>query len=118
MPDPLDMQGPDPHGPPGPRSAPRARTSLIAGLIGVCLAFIPLLNLVAFIPGIIAIVTGGKALAAVREDHTLRGKGLAIAGLILGILVVLYMITLLIVLFFVIGWENFLDDLRELGLMY
>lgn len=96
------------------RSAPGAKVSLFTGLGGVCLAFIPLANVVAFVPGIVAVVFGVRALRACSQEPLLKGRGLAVAGVVLGGLVVVYTLVLLYLLFFVIGWGEFLEELRRL----
>jgi hypothetical protein len=56
-----------------------AVTALIMGILSV----IPYLNLITFI---LAIIFGSLGIKAVnREPHRLQGKGMAIAGLVLGI---------------------------------
>lgn len=57
-----------------------ATAGMVLGIIGAVLAFIPLINNLAFVLGVLAIIFGGIALAKKAN------KGKAIAGLVLGIL--------------------------------
>ena len=54
-----------------------AVTSFVLGLVGI---FLPLV-----IPGVLAVIFGAVALNAIAKDAQLKGKGLAIAGLVIGI---------------------------------
>ncbi|WP_226533043.1 DUF4190 domain-containing protein [Microbacterium paraoxydans] len=65
-------------------TSPLAVTSLVCGLAGIVLfwAVIPLLASVA------AVITGHMALGQIRRDPGIGGRGMAIAGLILGYIVV------------------------------
>lgn len=56
-----------------------AITALILGIVGVVLAFVPIINNIAFFMGIIAIVFAIIALVKKKQ------KGMSIAGLVLGI---------------------------------
>lgn len=59
-----------------------ATASLVLGIIGVCLSFIPIINNVAFVLGILGIIFSFSPLIKNKS----RGK--AVAGLILGVLAV------------------------------
>lgn len=59
-----------------------ATASLVLGIIGVCLSFIPIVNNVAFVLGVLGIIFSFSPLIKNKS----RGK--AIAGLILGVLAV------------------------------
>lgn len=62
-------------------------TGMVLGIIAVSIAWIPFLNVVALIVGIIAIVFGAIAMyQTIAKGHL--GKGMAIAGLVLGIVAV------------------------------
>lgn len=68
-----------------------AIASLILGILGILegstLFWVPFLNFVPFLWHVLAIVFGALALKAIKEKpEELTGKGLAIAGLVLGIL--------------------------------
>lgn len=56
-----------------------ATAGMVLGIIGAVLAFIPIINNIAFVLGVLAIIFGGIALAKGAS------KGKAIAGLVLGI---------------------------------
>ena len=65
-----------------------AITSLIAGILGLFVSYIGLLPIAAIILGVISI-------KKIKKDPNLKGRGLAIAGLILGIIaLVLLLVTL------------------------
>lgn len=57
--------------------------SLVLGIIGICLSFIPIINNVAFVLGILSIIFGIVTL--VKKT----GKGKSIAGLVLGIFAII-----------------------------
>ena len=59
-----------------------AVAALVCGIVGAVLAFIPFLFFVGLILGILAIVFGAIGLS--RANKGASGKGMAIAGLILG----------------------------------
>ncbi len=79
-----------PYGAPGyPSAASRptsglAITAMVCGIAGIVLfwAIIPVLA------SIVAVITGHMALGQIKRDPALGGRGMAIAGLILGYLVV------------------------------
>jgi hypothetical protein len=61
-------------------------TGLVTGIVGVCLAWVPILG---FILGVLGIVFGGIGLYyAIQGQAT--NKGTAIAGLVLGIFAVMF----------------------------
>ena len=60
-----------------------AITSLVLGIVGIALSFIPIVNNAAFVLGILAVVFG--IITLVKK----AGKGQAIAGLVLGILAII-----------------------------
>jgi hypothetical protein len=51
--------------------------SLVLGLVGIPLCFL-------FIPSVLAIAFGFVGLSQIKNDPTQKGRGLAIAGVILG----------------------------------
>ena len=59
-----------------------AVTALVLGILGVLFGLIPLLAPLALIFGLMALIFGGIGLRKAIVDHT--GKGMAIAGLVLG----------------------------------
>lgn len=71
-----------------------AVSGFIVSLVGFVLALVPLLNLLAPVLGIIGIVLSGIGLSQARR-HGLP-RGLAIAGIILGILVIVTGVGLLV----------------------
>ena len=68
------------------RTSALAITSLVLGILGFFLGFL----------SILAIIFGGVALNQIGKDPTLGGKGMAIAGLVLGIVMfALWIITII-----------------------
>lgn len=79
--------------PPAPRpTSGLAVASFISGILGVFFGIFG----IGIAGAIVAIVTGHMALGRLRADPTLAGRGLAIAGLIMG-----YVVTAFAALFFV-----------------
>ncbi len=64
---------------PGTRTNGLAVASLVLGIVGILLC-------VVFIPWILAIVFGIIAIRQCNEDPTYTGKGMAVAGLVLGLI--------------------------------
>ena len=75
-----------------PRTSGFAVTSLVLGIIG----FIPPF----FLSSILAIIFGGVAISKTGRDPNLAGRGMAIAGLVLGIIV---LVTWVFLLFFLVA---------------
>ena len=69
----------------------KAKTSLIAAIVGLIIAGI--------ICGTYAFVSGIQALKEIKTDKELSGKGMAIAGIVLGLLDVVLSIYSLMVMF-------------------
>lgn len=63
-----------------------AITGLVLGIIGIIFSFIPIINNVAFILGVIGLVFGIVGMVATKRYGKRRGRGLAIAAVILTIL--------------------------------
>jgi hypothetical protein len=61
-------------------------TGLVTGIVGACLAWVPILG---FILGVLGIVFGGIGLYYANQGRA-TNKGAAIAGLVLGIFAVLF----------------------------
>jgi len=79
---PYRSPSPPPHGTPGPTDN-RATVSMVLGIVGTVLCCLPLIGPVC---GTIAIVLYAKFNRAYRESgETIGGKGMAIAGLVTGI---------------------------------
>lgn len=87
-----------------------AITALITGIGGIVLSW----TFVALLASIVAVITGHMALSQIRRNPALSGRGMAIAGLILGyagvaLLVIMIVIALMSILF--IGSIGFLPFL-------
>lgn len=75
--------------------------SMVLGIIGICLSFIPIVNNVSFILGVLSVIFAIVSL--VKKS----GKAKAIVGLILGILSVVITLSLQN------GWSKSLDDVGK-----
>jgi hypothetical protein len=64
--------------------------SLVLGIVGVMLCFL-------FVPSVLAVIFGAVALSQIKQQPLIyRGRGLAIAGLVLGLIgVALIVVTLI-----------------------
>jgi mannose/fructose/N-acetylgalactosamine-specific phosphotransferase system component IIC len=89
---------PPPPPPPGGAMPP---PPLVLGIVGIVLCFL-------FVPWVLAIIFGATAIKQCNEDPTYTGKGLAIAGLICGLVGMA-----IIVLIFTTGETNF--DFNSIG---
>lgn len=75
------------------RTSGKAIAALVLGIVAICIAYLGLVT------GIIAIVFGILAMKEIdRNPTTIKGKGMAIAGLVMGILAVIGNLILLIFL--------------------
>jgi len=81
-------------GPPVPAPAKGsnglATAGFVLGLIGLLASWIPVLNVVGMILGVLGVVLAGVGLA--KSKRTGAGRGLAIAGIVLGALAVIFAI--------------------------
>lgn len=67
-----------------------AVASLVFGLVSVCtmfIAMIPFVGWFSLVPSVLAIVFGGVAMNQCNKDASISGRGMAVAGLVLGIIV-------------------------------
>ncbi|MFP4513648.1 MAG: DUF4190 domain-containing protein [Acidimicrobiales bacterium] len=78
--------GPGGHGQPRPSNG-LAVASLTLGIIGAAFGLIPFAFFIAWICGVLALVFGGVGIKRARDGAT--GKGMAIAGTVLGATAVL-----------------------------
>lgn len=83
-----------------------ATAGFVLGLLGLLSSWIPFLNIVGIILGVIGVVLAGVGLAKSKKANA--GKGLAIAGLVLGALAVV--IAVLINAVFVSAVDTALDE--------
>lgn len=75
------------------KTSGKAITALVLGIVSLCIPYIGLVT------GIIAIIFGVLAMKEVdRDPHRVKGKGMAIAGLVLGAVALL--LYLIVILFF------------------
>lgn len=89
----------------GQRTSGKAITAMVLGIVGTCISWIFLLNIVAFLTGILAIIFGFLGKKEVDANPTLvTGKGMAITGIVLGIL------QLLLVIMFYLFLGAFLEE--------
>lgn len=63
--------------------------SLVLGLVGLPLCFL-------FIPSLLAIIFGFVGISQIKNDVTQTGRGLAIAGIILGVIMIGFMIVAIV----------------------
>ena len=102
---------PPPTPQPGPARAGNglATAGFVLGLLGLLGSFIPLLNIGAILLGVVGAVLAAVGLA--RANQVGAGKGLAIAGLILGVLAVI--ISILINVAFANVVDDAVDDVTD-----
>lgn len=75
----------------------KALWSLILGVIATVLAIVPVVDLLSVVLGVIAIVLGVMARKGMSEAAT-RGRGLATAGIVLGIVAIVVTVVVLVLL--------------------
>lgn len=89
-----------------------AITAMILGILAVVFSWIPFLGILAAIGGIVAIVLGGVAMGRVKKSGR-PGRGMAVTGLVTGIVSVLFatLVTIGMFTFFrdIGGWGPFQD---------
>ncbi len=78
-----------------------ATAGFILGLLGLLTSWIPFLNIVGIILGVLGVVLAGRGLAKSKKVNA--GKGLAIAGIILGVLGVVFAVIINAAFFFPVG---------------
>lgn len=114
-PPPPDSQPPPPQSwdDPGGGLAPQQQSnglaiaSLVCGIIALLLSWIPFVNLLAFVLGLVAVGTG---IGGIRRARTpgVGQKGLAVGGLVTGIIALL--LSLLIIVLFIVGFAGAWND--------
>lgn len=82
-------------GPPNTRTNGFAVASLVLGIVGILLCFV-------WIPWILAIIFGAVGIKQCNDDPSYTGKGMAIAGLVCGLVA-----ATLILLIFIAGGGDF-----------
>lgn len=88
---------------PGSRSNGPAIAALVTGIIALLLAWIPGINLIAFVLAIVALITGFLGLRNAGQPGV-GGKGMAVTGIITGVLAILLGILVYV------GIASFLND--------
>lgn len=101
----------EPPGAPAAKSSPLAITALVLGIVGVCFLWIPFVGL---LPPIAAIVLGFLGKKQCDENPHLTGRGMAVAGIVLGFIGVGLAILAVILLFVAdMAITRFFEDLEE-----
>ncbi len=94
-----------------PPTSGLAITALVLGLVGICVSFIPVIGLIGIPVALAAIITGGIGLSQIGKNPGLGGKGMAVAGLILGIISLLLAILITVGLFQFAKWfDEFCEE--------
>jgi hypothetical protein len=83
---------------PAPRNSGMAVASLVLGLVGLFVSWFTF-----GIPSILAVIFGHIGISQTRPDRGLSGRGMAIAGLVLGYIVVAFAVYVSIVVVYAIG---------------
>jgi hypothetical protein len=83
------------------RTSGMAVASLVLGICALVLFWIPWLG---FLLGILAIIFGGLALSQIRKEPSLGGQGMAVAGLVCGIIGIAIWLILIISIGLLIFW--------------
>ena len=76
--------------PPQPSSNGLATASLVLGIIAIPLCFL-------VVPSILAVVFGGIGLNRAKQDPAIGGSGKAIAGLVLGLVALAFLVLMIVV---------------------
>ena len=63
--------------------------SLVLGIVSIVFCWIPCVGNFAFLPGVIGIILGGCGIHVAKKRNG-EGKGVAIAGLVLSIIAVIF----------------------------
>ncbi len=61
-------------------------SALVLGIIGIVFSFVPIINNICIVLGVLAIIFSGCSLRSTGKKGKKRGRGMVITGLILGIL--------------------------------
>ena len=86
-----------------------AVASLVLGLVG------PFLGLLALVAGVLALIFGGVALRSIKQSPFVRGKGTAIAGIVLGVIDILLGVTFLLAIYGTHSTEDSLNVVLHLA---
>ncbi|MFU0614080.1 DUF4190 domain-containing protein [Gardnerella vaginalis] len=61
-------------------------SALVLGIIGIVFSFVPIINNICLVLGILAIIFSGCSFHSTVKNGSKRGRGMVVAGLVLGIL--------------------------------
>lgn len=61
-------------------------SALVLGIIGIVFSFVPIINNICLVLGILAIIFSGCSFHSTGKNGSKRGRGMVVAGLVLGIL--------------------------------
>lgn len=89
-----------------------ALTGFILSLVSWCLVWIPYLNFFSAVTWILAIIFSAVGLSKTKQNpHTMKGRGLAIAGLIISLAgIVVFLLLLLFFAALFVGLANSIDE--------
>lgn len=79
---------------PKKQTSPLAIASLVLGIISIIFSFIPFINIFSFFTALVAIGVGIPAIILTNKNNQHKGRGLAITGIVLG--VVSFIVTIII----------------------
>lgn len=78
-------------------------SALVLGIIGIVFSFVPIINNICIVLGVLAIIFSGCSFRATGKNGNKRGHGMVVAGLVLGIL------SIVITLFMQASFSSSLD---------
>ena len=92
--------------PPGPPNPPQASKSMsvsafVCGILGIVGSFLPIIGYFTLVLAILGIVFGARGMKIAKYNH--ESKGLAIAGLVLGIIGVSFYVLVILLVGFVLS---------------
>ena len=86
--------------------------ALILGIAGVVIVWIPVVNFLGFLLSVAAIVLGAVEIVKINQGKSsVKGKGFAITGIILGVVAIVLGIVFIVVLGVLLGITGFFSNL-------